>query len=109
MKKSLDELLEQAINNISQDRAVTNTLLIDLMKHMKVTGDHMHEQVGPVAAKYVETLQRSNEQLVKVSALVHKKDNTKVGLSDSERDEIFDIINNSEVESEPEGEQVDEH
>ena len=104
MKKSLDELLEQAVNNISQDRAVTNTLLIDLMKHMKTQGDHMHEQVGTVAAKYVETLQRSNEQLVKVSALVHKKDTNKVGLSESERDEIFDIINNSE-----EGGQEDEH
>jgi len=104
--KNLDELLEQAVKNIKEDRAVTNTLLIDLMRHMKVQGDHMHGEVGPVAAKYVETLQRSNEQLVKVGALVHKKEQNSTGLSDLERDEIFDLINKSEMESEPEEEEV---
>ena len=90
MKKNLDELLEQAVKNIKEDRAVTNTLLIDLMKYMKIQGDHTHQEVGPVAAKYVETLQRSNEQLVKVGTLVHKKEQTSAGLSDLEREEIFD-------------------
>ena len=73
------------------------------MKYMKVQGDHTHEQVGPVAAKYVETLQRSNEQLVKVGTLVHKKEQAGVGLSDAEKEEIYDLINNSSEEGTEDG------
>ena len=101
--KNLDQLLEQAVKNIKEDRAVTNALLVDLMKYMKVQGDHTHEQVGPVAAKYVETLQRSNEQLVKVGTLVHKKEQAGVGLSDAEKEEIYDLINNSSEEGTEDG------
>tara|TARA_A100001515_G_scaffold145085_1_gene151939 strand:+ start:7988 stop:8299 length:312 start_codon:yes stop_codon:yes gene_type:complete len=101
--KNLDQLLEQAVKNIKEDRAVTNALLLDLMKYMKVQGDHTHEQVGPVAAKYVETLQRSNEQLVKVGTLVHKKEQAGVGLSDAEKEEIYDLINNSTEEGTEDG------
>jgi len=44
-----------------------------------------------VMAKYVETLQRSNEQLVKVVGMMAK--NTKDDkLSNVEMDEIFDMI-----------------
>ena len=42
-------------------------------------------------AKYVETLQRSNEQLVKVVGLMSKKE-TQEGLSSGEVEEIFDMI-----------------
>ena len=46
-----------------------------------------------VASKYLETLQRSNEQLVKVTSLIYKKDTTKfAGLSSEDKDEIFDLI-----------------
>ena len=48
------------------------------MKHMKVQGEHSHESLGAVAAKYLETLQRSNEQLVKLTSLMQKdKQNSK--------------------------------
>ena len=45
-----------------------------------------------VPAKYLETLQRSNEQLVKVAALLQKKDNANTGLSEKDKDELFDMI-----------------
>ena len=50
--------------------------------------------MGSVAAKYVETLQRSNEQLVKVSTIIHKRDSTSgnLGLSDKDKDDLFDMI-----------------
>ena len=70
--KDLDSYIDEAIKNIRSDRAVTTTLLMELMEYMK-KDDERKEKVGTVAAKYVETLQRSNEQLVKVSALIQKK------------------------------------
>ena len=55
--------------------------------------DTRHTQVGQVAAKYVETLQRSNEQLVKIVSLIQKRTNSEPAeLSDSDKSEIFDLI-----------------
>jgi len=52
-----------------------------------------HREVGQVAAKYVETLQRSNEQLVKVVTLLQKKQGGTTELSDLDKTEIFDLLN----------------
>jgi len=70
--KNLDETLSSALDNIEEDRATTKELLQDLMKYLGAA-EERHREVGPVAAKYVETLQRSNEQLVKIAALIQKK------------------------------------
>ena len=50
------------------------------------------------AAKFVETLQRSNEQLVKIAALVHKKDVTSknISLDEKDKNQLFDIIKGEE-------------
>jgi hypothetical protein len=45
------------------------------------------------AAKYVETLQRSNEQLVKIVGIKSKNEAKDVGLTQEERDEIFGQLN----------------
>jgi hypothetical protein len=42
-------------------------------------------------AKYVETLQRSNEQLVKVIGIMSKKESNQ-GLGALDKDELFDLI-----------------
>ena len=42
-----------------------------------------HQYSGPVAAKYLETLQRSNEQMVKLATLISKKETTVSNLSSS--------------------------
>tara|TARA_R100000152_G_C6720477_1_gene146572 strand:- start:137 stop:448 length:312 start_codon:yes stop_codon:yes gene_type:complete len=90
--KNLESYLEEAVKNIRDDRALTSALLADIMVLLK-KNEQNHKDVGTVAAKYVETLQRSNEQLVKVAALLQKKENRlREGLSDSDRQEIFDII-----------------
>ena len=54
--------------------------------------EERHQEVGSVAAKYVETLQRSNEQLVKVAALLQKKSESQAGLSEDDKKELFDLI-----------------
>ena len=51
-----------------------------------------HQYSGPVAAKYLETLQRSNEQLVKLASLLSKKENVSSDLSSLEKSDIYDII-----------------
>ena len=91
-EKNLDGILEEAITNIRADRAVTANLLTELMLHMKTQGEHTHENLGTIASKYVETLQRSNEQLVKISSIIQKKESKSDGLSNSEREEIYDLL-----------------
>ena len=94
-KAKLDHFIQEAISNIRDDRAITSNLLVELMKHMKAQGDHTHETLGLIASKYVETLQRSNEQLVKVVGLMSKKEKEQ-GLSSGEVEEIFDMISKGE-------------
>jgi len=92
--KDLDSYLEEAVKNIRDDRAITSALLTDIITLLK-KNEQNHKEVGTVAAKYVETLQRSNEQLVKVANLLQKReDNLREGLTERDREDIFDIIGN---------------
>tara|TARA_B100000287_G_scaffold413229_1_gene444519 strand:- start:163 stop:462 length:300 start_codon:yes stop_codon:yes gene_type:complete len=91
MSKEVENYIEQAKNNIVEDRAATKTLLMNLMKYMQ-TSDDRHREVGLVAAKYLETLQRSNEQLVKLAALIQKKSSSNENITDKDKQEIFDMI-----------------
>jgi hypothetical protein len=92
--KDLESYISEVIKNIRSDRAITTTLLMELMEYMKKDEDRK-ETVGTIAAKYVETLQRSNEQLVKVSALLQKKAGSDQGLSEEDKSELFDLIKES--------------
>ena len=92
MKKDFENLAEEALTNIRSDREQTNDLLKDLIKYISGAEDR-HRDVGLTAAKYVETLQRSNEQLVKIAALKQKSEKGVTGLSDEERNEIFNELN----------------
>lgn len=97
-KEQLDELLNETMTNIRADRAITSTLLTDLVQEMKSQGGSITviQQCGMIASKYVETLQRSNEQLVKLTALLHKKTaNASEELSNLEKERIFDLLNES--------------
>ncbi len=92
MDRKLEKFIEQATANVTEDRAATKTLLMTLMKYMQVSDDR-HKEVGMVAAKYLETLQRSNEQLVKLAALVQKKSSSNQGITEEDKNELFDLIN----------------
>ena len=95
MKKDLDSLIEQALDNIKNDRQITESLLSELQEYMGVPGNQdRYSDSGPVAAKYVETLQRSNEQLVKIATLVYKKDSnsSNAALSEDDKKELFDLL-----------------
>jgi|TARA_R110000824_G_scaffold185997_9_gene367085 hypothetical protein len=89
--KNLDFYLQEAIQNITEDREVTKALLKDVME-LLASSNMQHEKVGVIAAKYVETLQRSNEQLVKITALIQKRETKDVALSDDDKKELYDLI-----------------
>ena len=85
-----DDQIKKALENIDEDRKVTKELLQDAIKYVAVD-EARHRDVGMVMAKYVETLQRSNEQLVKVIGLMAKKDSAQ-GLGSIDKDQLFDLI-----------------
>ena len=95
MSKNVDQYIEKATENINEDRASTKVLLLTLMNYMK-KGDDRHKEVGMIAAKYLETLQRSNEQLVKLAALIQKKENVGNEITEKDKEELFDLINQEE-------------
>ena len=97
MKKTdMETLIDEAIDNIRNDRKVARELLNDVANILVNTPDES-KYLSPVAAKHVETLQRSNEQLVKLISIRQKEDTTTQGLTDKDKDEIFDIINIKEA------------
>ena len=89
--KKVDHYFEKVIKNIEDDRDITRRLLDDVMVYLSKDEEN-HRVVGLTAAKYVETLQRSNEQLVKISALIQKKQSQNINLNDVDKEEIFDLI-----------------
>ena len=90
--KDLDIYLGEAIKNIQDDREVTKELLDDVIRYIGKNEEN-HKFVGQTAAKYVETLQRSNEQLVKVSSLIQKQQaGLSAGLSEDDKSDIFDML-----------------
>ena len=94
--KNLEKYIEEATKNITEDRAATKTLLMTVMKYIQ-TSEERHKDAGLIAAKYLETLQRSNEQLVKLAALIQKKEsNNTQGITDQDKKDLFDLIQNEE-------------
>lgn len=95
MSKNYEDLSDEALKNIREDREKTKDLLNDLITYMTAGADR-HKDVGFTLAKYLETLQRSNEQLVKILAL-NKKSSSNFedqNISDEEKDSIFDQLHN---------------
>ena len=84
-----DKYIDEAIANIRSDREITRELLDDAIKYL-AKDESRHRDIGLTLAKYVETLQRSNEQLVKVVNLMNK--NTKAGLTSEDKEEIYGMI-----------------
>jgi hypothetical protein len=94
-KHDVDKYLSEAIDNIREDRDRVKDLIDDLNQFLG-TGQVTHRDIGLTAAKYVETLQRSNEQLVKISTLLMKKEKEQgLSLTDNDKDQIFDMIQES--------------
>jgi len=92
--KNLEDYIAETTVNIQNDRALASKLLIDLMEQMEKQKEekYTHKNFGEIAAMYLETLQRSNEQLVKLAAIVQRQEGGKEGMSKKEKDNLFDLI-----------------
>jgi hypothetical protein len=92
---NLDEYVEETTKNIREDRAMAKTLLMDVMADMKASSAERRE-MGPIAAKFVENLQRSNEQMVKLASILQRQKTSSVGLSSADKEELFDLLNENQ-------------
>jgi hypothetical protein len=92
---NLDEYLEETTTNIREDRAMAKTLLMDVMADMKASSAERRE-MGPIAAKFVENLQRSNEQMVKLASIIQREKTSSVGLTSADKEELFDLLNENQ-------------
>jgi hypothetical protein len=64
-KKDLESLYDEALSNIRDDRKLAREFLNEVANQIAADADQ-NKYLSPVAAKHVESLQRSNEQLVKI-------------------------------------------
>ena len=94
-KKDLESLIDEALDNIRNDRKLAREFLNEIANEIAVDSEK-NRHLSPVAAKHIETLQRSNEQLVKIASLKQKEEKGNTGLSDFERDEVFKELNDYE-------------
>ncbi len=95
MSNDLDNLIDEALDNIRGDRKVAREFLNDIANMIAKDPDH-NRTLSPVAAKHIETMQRSNEQLVKLISLRQKAQSESTELSESDKADIFDMIQEKE-------------
>ena len=94
MAKKIDNYIDEVLSNIRNDREITRELLDDAIKWLS-KDESRHKEIGIVMSKYVETLQRSNEQLVKVVGMMSKASNNE-GLTKKDMDEIYSAISSGD-------------
>lgn len=89
--KDLDDLIEEALGNIRSDRRVAADFLKEIA-NIIANDSEQNRSLSPVAAKHVETLQRSNEQLVKLISLCQKNKTQSNVLTSEDKQSLFDMI-----------------
>ena len=89
--KDLESLIDEALSNIRNDRKVAREFLNEIANQI-ASDSEQNKYLSPVAAKHIETLQRSNEQLVKLISLRQKDKNQDSVLSAEDKDNLFDLI-----------------
>ncbi len=90
-KKDLDTLINEALDNIRSDRKSAREFLNEIANQI-ANDDQQNKYLSPVAAKHIETLQRSNEQLVKLIAIRQKGQSSATTLSEDDKNSLFDLI-----------------
>jgi hypothetical protein len=88
---SLQTLIDEALCNIRNDRKSAQEFLNEIANQIANDAEQ-NKYLSPVAAKHIETLQRSNEQLVKLIAIQQKGQATSKGLTEEDKNNLFDLI-----------------
>ena len=95
-KNDLETLMTEALTNIRKDRKVAREFLNEIANIISSDAEQ-NKYLSPVAAKHIETLQRSNEQLVKIISIQSKKQEETSVLSDIDRENLFDMIQTTQT------------
>ena len=90
-KNNLNGLIDEALENIRNDRKSAQEFLNEIANQIAIDAEQ-NRSLSPVAAKHVETMQRSNEQLVKLIAIQQKNQNVSIELSEEDKNQLFDLI-----------------
>jgi hypothetical protein len=91
MTHDLDILINEALDNIRNDRKVAREFLNEIATQIAKDADN-NRSLSPVAAKHIETMQRSNEQLVKLISLKQKGRVENIELTEDDKNSLFDMI-----------------
>ena len=86
--KDLESLIDEALGNIRNDRKMAREFLNEIANQIANDGEQ-NKYLSPVAAKHIETLQRSNEQLVKLIGIRQKDQGQTATLSEQDKDSLF--------------------
>ena len=89
--KNLDTLINEALDNIRSDRKMAREFLNEIANQIAIDAEQ-NKYLSPVAAKHIETMQRSNEQLVKIISLSQKGQKQGFELSEDDKNNLFEII-----------------
>ena len=87
----IDTLITEALDNIRNDRKIAKEFLNEIANQI-ANDSEQNKYLSPVAAKHIETMQRSNEQLVKIINLKQKSTVGTIDVNQKEKDELFDLI-----------------
>ena len=94
--KNLDTLITEALDNIRNDRKVAREFLNEIANQIANDAEQ-NKYISPVAAKHIETMQRSNEQLVKIIGIKQKGQDKGFELSEDDKSNLYDIIQGNTV------------
>tara|TARA_R110002124_G_scaffold187468_3_gene354801 strand:+ start:918 stop:1217 length:300 start_codon:yes stop_codon:yes gene_type:complete len=95
-KHELDNLFSEALDNIRNDRKLAREFLNEIANEISSDAEQ-NKYLSPVAAKHIETMQRSNEQLVKIIGLRQKNTEESFALSDDDKSNLYDLIQGKET------------
>ena len=91
----LNNLFNEALDNIRKDRKLAREFLNEIANEISSDAEQ-NKYLSPVAAKHIETMQRSNEQLVKIISLRQKTSEESFALSEDDKSNLYDLIQGSE-------------
>lgn len=91
---NMAKLVEEVIENIREDRNLGRELIEEIRERIDVKTTRP-EDVGQTLGKYLDVMQKSNEQLVKLTTSLSKKiDPEDLSLSKEDMRDIYDEIKN---------------
>ena len=91
----LNNLFNEALDNIRKDRKLAREFLNEIANEIS-NDSEQNKYLSPVAAKHIETMQRSNEQLVKIISLRQKNTEESFALSENDKSNLYDLIQGTE-------------